>query len=850
MARDSACSGLAVRCSSYNIVVDDVWERKTWKTINCTLPNNNCGSKVIITTRNLEVSGKESDVYKLKALSPDKSKELFYQRTGRNGDNQLAEVVEKIIDKCDGVPLSIIAIASLLDGRPLEDWHKVYDSIIFGHHEDRTRTILLYSYYDLPSYLKPCLLYLSMYPENRVIEKSNLIWRWIAEGFVQLQKEGDSLFEVAEKYFNELLNRSMIQAVENRRDSIIDSCLVHDIVLDLIRDLSAEENFVTILHEKQHASSQSVTRLEEVGQHGLERKVRRLSIQMCPGEHIPQYTLCMPEVVRSIHSVSGEIEDIAPVSKFQACRVLVIECHNSRYLKHLGRLLHLRYLEIDMQHNAVWLPKETENLKYLQTLRLKTCRDKLPSIVFELRQLMCLHADVETVPADKIGKLECLEELNLNLKMANEIVVELRKLTRLRVLNIRFSYDLNETLHKALAQSLSNLQEIRELNISCKTFTVRKPMWEGWEPPQSLWRLNMDLCKFCPRVMNPSRFQHLCYLSLSIAVMQEEKDLENLAQLPELLCLNIDCKDMHQGYVVSDSEFKKLRICKVPTTFKFLQGAAARLETLSIEVFMERQECRSHKPTRDAIPDFDFGLGNLPRLKQVMVTIQCRYSSHSEVEEAEAMVSRAVEDHPNRPALQIIRENEDYMLFHDQVKPDKVIRLPISVRDVRNSDMSDHVKAMLHYLWLEEITYDLDCEGAMYSGVLYVEEALRDAATAIHRNRPNLIVNLINQDKLRPEEFYASYMEDYHPQFDYVEAMQKYRFFEKISIVIECYGARLWEVEKVESALRHAVAVLRDPPVLLMNRINEDKMVSDDRRNPELGGRHDSAGSKKTTESF
>ncbi|KAL6592420.1 hypothetical protein ACP70R_049473 [Stipagrostis hirtigluma subsp. patula] len=104
----------------YNIVVDDVWERKTWETINCALPNNNYGSKVIITTRNSEVSVKDSDVYNLQALSRDKSKELFYQRTsGKNGDNQLAEVVDKIIDKCDGVPLSIIAIASLLDDRPL-----------------------------------------------------------------------------------------------------------------------------------------------------------------------------------------------------------------------------------------------------------------------------------------------------------------------------------------------------------------------------------------------------------------------------------------------------------------------------------------------------------------------------------------------------------------------------------------------------------------------------------------------------------------------------------------------------------------------------------------------------------
>ncbi|KAL6643394.1 hypothetical protein ACP70R_018951 [Stipagrostis hirtigluma subsp. patula] len=836
----------------YNIVVDDVWERKTWETINCALPNNNCGSKVIITTRNFDVSGEDNDVYKLQALSPDKSKELFYKRTsGWNGDNQLAEVVDKIIDKCDGVPLSIIAIASLLDGRPLEDWHKVYDSIIFGCEEDKTRTILLYSYYDLPSYLKPCLLYLSMYPEDRVIEKSDLIWRWIAEGFVQLQKEGDSLFEVAEEYFNELLNRSMIQAVENRRDSIIDSCLVHDIVLDLIRDLSVEENFVTILGEKQHGSLESVTRSEEVGQHGLKRKVRRISIQRCLAEHIPRHTLCKPEVVRSIHSVSSEIEDIAPVFMFQACRVLVTDCHNSRGLRHLGRLLHLRYVEIVMHYSEDYGPlKEIENLKYLQTLRLKNPTeffpDELPPTVYELRQLMCLHAKVRTVRAGTIGKLECLEVLNLEVTKADEFVVELRKLIRLRVLNITFCCNLKETACKALAQSLSNLQEIREMKTSCTEEIMKTTMWEGWEPPRRLWRL--DMRNFYPRVTNPSRFQHLCYLSLFIPIV-EEKDLETLAQLPELLCLNLDCCDGHQGYVVGDTGFKKLRICKVQTTFKFLQGAAPRLESLSLEVFMERKEHRSRIPTRDAIPDFDFGLGNLPRLKQVSVTIQCTYSLHSVVEEVEAMVWRAVEDHPNRPAIQISRDDEDSMLCEDQVKPDKIIRLPVSVRDVVVRGMSDHVKAMLHYRWLEEITYDLDGEGATYFDVLYVEEGLRDAATRIHLNRPNVLTNLINQDKLKAEKLNVHELEDCDPQFDYAEAWQKHPFPEKISFVINCEDARLWEVEKLESALRHAVVVHQDRPVLLMNRINEDEMVSDNRRNSELGGHHASAGNKKPTES-
>ncbi|KAL6654536.1 hypothetical protein ACP70R_008001 [Stipagrostis hirtigluma subsp. patula] len=812
----------------YNIVVDDVWESETWESINCALPDNKCGSKVIVTTRKSDVSAKASAVYKLQPLSPDKSKELFYKRTsGRHGDNQL---VEKIIGKCDGVPLSIIAIASLLADRPLEEWQKVYDSIIFGQEKDSTRTILLYSYYDLPSYLKPCLLYLSMYEEDCEIEKSSLIWRWIAEGFVQLGKEGGRLFEIGERYFNELLNRSMVQPVENSGDSIIDNCRVHDIVLDLIRDLSAEENFVTILSEKQHGSAETV-RGTEVGQHGLERKVRRLSIQWCRAEHIPKGTLGMPEVVRSIYSVYSEIEDIALVSKFEACRVLVIESYRNQDLKHLGKLLHLRYLEIN-SYEEYGLPKEIENLKSLQTLRLKdNALDEMPAAICELKQLMCLHVSVKTVPADRIGKLECLEELDLEVEEADEFVVELRKLTRLRVLNIGFENKLKETSYKALAESLSNLQEIRELNISSfgKRITTDVTTWEAWELPRRLWRLNMAVSRFLPRTMNPLRFQNLCYLSLDMEIV-EEKDLENLAQLPELLYLYLNCDDVHQGYVVRAGEFNKLRKCRAATAFKFQQGAAPRLESLFLQVLMVKESYQSRKPTRDAIPDFDFGLVNLPALKEVIVRVNCRYSWRSEVEEAEAVLRHALKDHRNRPSVQISRKYKDYMLSDDQAKPDKVVHRRFCVRDF-TLDLA--MEMIMQYHWLEEITLDLDCEGAEFSSLLYVEEDLRRAVAA-HRNRPILQINRINLDKLKPEELHAWHVEGDDSQFDITEAWQEYRLPEKMSFVIDCEDARLWQVEKKESQLSHLAAVHRDRPVLLVNRINEDKMVSDDRCNSEV----------------
>ena len=61
------------------------------------------------------------------------------------------------------------------------------------------RMILSLSYYDMPSHK---------------IDKVRFIEMWIADGFVQRGKQGQSLFEAGEIYFNDLINRSIIHTID------------------------------------------------------------------------------------------------------------------------------------------------------------------------------------------------------------------------------------------------------------------------------------------------------------------------------------------------------------------------------------------------------------------------------------------------------------------------------------------------------------------------------------------------------------------------------------------------------------------------------------------------------------
>jgi hypothetical protein len=138
------------------------------------LIENNCGSAIITTTRKFDVAIEAGEVYKLQPLSYDNSKKLFYTRIfgsqGKCLDNKMDELSDNFLKKCDGVPLAIITMATLLVGKPMEEWSVVYSSIGFGHkdnrHVENTRRILSYSYYDLPPHLRTCLLYPNVFPED------------------------------------------------------------------------------------------------------------------------------------------------------------------------------------------------------------------------------------------------------------------------------------------------------------------------------------------------------------------------------------------------------------------------------------------------------------------------------------------------------------------------------------------------------------------------------------------------------------------------------------------------------------------------------------------------------------
>nr|UBY07211.1 NBS-LRR disease resistance protein [Dasypyrum villosum] len=621
----------------YLIVIDDIWSGEAWELIQCAFSKTKSpGSRLITTTRIFSVSkaccSSKDDIYRMEPLSDDVSRRLFCKRVFSHEDGcpqELLQVSEDILKKCGGIPLAIITIASLLANKhqikAKHQWYALLSSIGHGLTEDRSleqmKKILLFSYYDLPSYLKPCLLYLSIFPEDHEIRRDRLIWRWISEGLVYSEKHETSLYEIGNSYFNDLVNRSMIQPICIDAEGNVTGCRVHDMVLDLICSLSSEENFVTILDNTRIKMPHS------------QIKVRRLSIQ---NSKIDVDTTRM-EHVRSLTVFTSDVlGKVLDISSFQVLRVLDLEGCDVSDVGYVGKLLHLRYLG-------------------LKGTKIKV----LPLCVVQLTRLMCLYVDYGMKLPSGIGTLTSLEVLeNLGLSDVDlDFVKELGHLTKLRVFRFVIWDDFDESPGKALEQSISNIHKLDNLDVYVGSGRINC-LSEDWVPPPQLRRLvfesSQSWFKTLPSWINPSSLPLISYLNITVFEVRLE-DIQLLGILPALCVLRVmDYSQFEAGEDVvempvlsSGALFPCATECSFPgigvVPSMFPLGAAPRLKHLGFSF-------PAKWISRESI---DLGMRHLPSLQQVSVDVIKEGASEREVHEADAALRAAAEDHPNRPVIRI-----------------------------------------------------------------------------------------------------------------------------------------------------------------------------------------------------
>lgn len=590
----------------------------------------------------------DDHVYRMSTLSDSHSEALFYRRVFGSEDRcppQLKQISAKIVKKCGGVPLAILSIAGLLSATPnsKEKWEKVQNHVSWAHEKspdaEPIERILTLSYYSLPDNLKHCLLYLSLFPEDDSITRDRLVRLWIAEGFVSPGNRASpaAMFKIGEAYFNELINRSLIQPVHINYDGGVRACRVHDLMLDLITSRAAEENFIAMSAD---AGNTSVPKV----------RVRRIALANRGDDHSASETAIDLSSSRYI-SIFGAVKDKLQPKNLRHLRALELTgCEDLRHLTDITKLFQLKYLSI-RQTRISSLPAQIGRLHSLETLDVRdTCVKELPKSFTELKKLLHLHVDRVRVP-DKIGNVLQLRSLgHFDILQSPLAAVQgLGYLLNLKELLIHWAPGLScgdtNKYGKHLMYSLGKLLHLESLDIDGSCFNVE--FLDYWSPSPDLQRFHIGGGCYLPRVSKwMALHAHLEYLSVNLLEVRM-KDLQLLGGIPKLRHLFMSSKQVHaEKLVVKSGQFPCLQgfLLQCPWVYlTFELHAMPRLLNLSLPVHVVTAETN----------DFSFGIEHLENLREVEVTINGEGADASKTKAAEAAIAKAAHNHPNHPILQI-----------------------------------------------------------------------------------------------------------------------------------------------------------------------------------------------------
>ncbi|KAE8722272.1 10-formyltetrahydrofolate synthetase isoform 1 [Hibiscus syriacus] len=554
----------------YVIVFDDVWDEDFWHVIQSALPENNNGSRIIITTRSHSVAEfcKQScsvHVHNLQHFSLEMAQELLCRTAFRFDQHEecpenLKSLSFDIAKKCDGLPLAIVAIGGLLStkGKDVFEWTRLRDDLSkqlkSNPHLAHVKTILSISYHDLPPYLKSCFLYVGVFPHSHHIRVNKLIRLWIADGLVKENQEM-TLEETAKAYLTRLINRSLVQVEWSDSTGRARSCRAHDLIQEVLLSKLEELNLI-------HSSQPS---FNTAGRYLLIDNNRACDLSRRNGDFQTHSIIFFN--LQELHDPVLERLSL----NFKFLREIDFENAPFDYLtEEIGNLWHLRYLSLRYSKIKM-LPKSIGKLRNLLTLDLKgSLVVEIPDEIRYLCKLQYFGASLidqystYSINTDQgvringsvIGSLESLEKLlyvDFPSQNGEHFGRELRRLKRLRKLGItKLKSDCGEALCGAIKQ-MHHLYALRILAV--KENEVLE--LESMSPPPSLQRLRLD-----GRLMTLpgwiSGLENLVKISLHWSRISDDS-LKILGDLPKLLEFWLhECYDGVELHY-EQGKFKKLK---------------------------------------------------------------------------------------------------------------------------------------------------------------------------------------------------------------------------------------------------------------------------------------------------
>ncbi|XP_019164472.1 PREDICTED: disease resistance protein RPP13-like [Ipomoea nil] len=380
----------------YLIVIDDIWSTTAWDSVQRCFPEDNNGSRILLTSRLREVaeyanSGNNSTI-NMPFLDANESWNLYCNVFGQT---EFLSVFEQIgrstVKKCNGLPLAIIVITSLLSKTEaaVEKWNNVVKNVnryVIDDSNDACSRILYLSYNQLRHHLKACFLYFGVFPEDYEIRVKKLVRLWAAEGFLRVE-DHRNMEEVAMECLQDLVDRSLVFVSKQSYNGKMKTIRIHDLLRDLCLREAHHENLLNVIGDEKLPFYKKSCRWISATS-----KLHLLPSRMCfHKSHSFHYPYSY---------YSERMEHL--ISHFKLLRVVDIELMPSYgygVLNATANLIHLRYLALRnlvLNNNRYF---DLELFEYWNIQSFIVCGD---------------HITLDCAKASGIGKMPLLRNICIN----------------------------------------------------------------------------------------------------------------------------------------------------------------------------------------------------------------------------------------------------------------------------------------------------------------------------------------------------------------------------------------------------------------------------------------------------
>ncbi|XP_022849578.1 probable disease resistance RPP8-like protein 2 isoform X2 [Olea europaea var. sylvestris] len=488
-----------------------------------------------------------------------------------------------------GLPSAIVAVGEVLaKKRTSQEWETVLRDVKLlidrGQPVEQIvsqKSISDLIFDDLPYHLKPCFLYLGLFPKGSKIEVEHLCLQWMAEGMISRDdgQENGTMMDLAESYLSELVQRKMVEVEKEETPSLrkYRSCSVHEDMHDHCSRKGEEYFFMVLVKRSSNSLPLTTNPARRMALH-LGKEEDRSSVDELRNEKVDH--------LRSLLLLSSQDLQVKlewPRRMFKRYRMLRVLTFERVDFQERGLPrgmtwpIYLRYLSFKGCILGV-LPSSIGGLSFLETLDLRVSSQIIiPNVLRKLGKLVYLYLPLEFKMQNN-GKLylKSLKEIellqNFDTGMCN--VADLFKMKRLRHLSTTVEGilgDLEQIVHRMVMTSENTAVSIKVKNFDCYT-EERHSVFRKLLECKTLHTLHMD--GHLGQIPLHDKITTTLTGIVLIGSELKEDPMATLDKLPEL-----------QVLVLQDNAFAGEKMICVKSGFKKLK----RLELLTLR-FLETWE--------------------------------------------------------------------------------------------------------------------------------------------------------------------------------------------------------------------------------------------------------------------